>query len=31
MPTPLRSFSADASFGNWLTETLARMVDGGTG
>ncbi|KAF1054273.1 MAG: hypothetical protein GAK34_00795 [Delftia tsuruhatensis] len=31
MPTPLRSFSADSSFVNCLTETLVRMVDGGTG
>lgn len=31
MPTSIPHFSADASFGKWLAETLAGMVDGGTG
>ncbi|TQL80349.1 hypothetical protein FB549_3675 [Delftia sp. HK171] len=30
MPTPMQPLGAD-SFGKWLAETLARMVDGGTG
>lgn len=30
MPTPMQPLDAD-SFGKWLAETLARMVDGGTG
>lgn len=31
MPIPRQPLGADASFGTWLAETLARMVDGGTG
>lgn len=30
MLTPMQPLGAD-SFGKWLAETLARMVDGGTG
>jgi hypothetical protein len=30
MPTAMQPLGAD-SFGKWLAETLARMVDGGTG
>ncbi len=30
IPTPMQPLGAD-SFGKWLAETLARMVDGGMG
>lgn len=30
IPTPMQPLGA-ASFGKWLAETLARMVDGGMG
>jgi hypothetical protein len=29
MPTPGQPAGTDASFGKWLADTLARMVDGG--